>query len=327
VDNGLNKIIGMNMNYVLGDNAVSYFVSYVLDIPLIKHKTLEKTDNNNGQEIIQPLLLDFVKEIFEDCTILDYERFYNDRGKFTSKKPKNFHNLYSLYTRGKTTTEKSYLKQLDKYQQYVSICGLGPEDSFDKLISKIKESVNKNCIDKQLLGIQSPQKLSFSDSELPFDLLVSTINLADLIELDSSGKFRKSIIENYSLDGFNLPRTDKFIYITKLQSAEDIVLAGIYKQVLATGQPYYRKTYNKNFITYECMRNIYNEDIEGNPVIDYIETTQISDNLNVTKLNGIDLIGKFSQWQENTTLETIYTQCMELKEFYNNTKNNHKKVL
>jgi hypothetical protein len=97
--------------------------------------------------------------------------------------------------------------------------------------------------------------------------------LADLIELDSSGKFRKSIIENYSLDGFNLPRTDKFIYITKLQSAEDIVLAGIYKQVLTTGQPYYRKTYNKNFITYECMRNIYNEDIEGNPVIDYIETT------------------------------------------------------
>tara|TARA_R110000824_G_scaffold247750_1_gene436811 strand:+ start:1504 stop:2451 length:948 start_codon:yes stop_codon:yes gene_type:complete len=315
------------MEYVLGNNQVSYFVSYVLNIPLVKHKTLEKMDSNHGQEIIPPTLFDFVKNIFNECSILDYERFYNDRGKFTSKKPKNFSNLYSLYTRGKTTPETSYLKQLDKYQKYVSIQGLGPEDSFKLLFKKIEESVNKNCIDKQLISIEYPQKLSFSDLEITFKRLISTINLVDLVELDSSGKIRNSIIDNYSLDGFNLPHTDKFIYVCKLQSEEDIVLSGIYKQVLATGQPYYRKTYNKNIVIYECMRNIYDKAIDGNEIINYIETTQISDNLDIQKVIGIDLIGKFSQWKENTSLETIYSRCMELKEFYNIGENNHKKVL
>jgi len=75
------------------------------------------------------------------------------------------------------------------------------------------------------------------------------------------------------------------------------------------------------------MRNIYDKAIDGNEIINYIETTQISDNLDIQKVIGIDLIGKFSQWKENTSLETIYSRCMELKEFYNIGENNHKKVL
>ena len=74
------------------------------------------------------------------------------------------------------------------------------------------------------------------------------------------------------------------------------------------------------------MRNIYNQQIEGNTILKYSETTQISASLNVGRSLGIDLIGKFSQWKENTTLDTIYNQCMELKEFYTIGENNHKKV-
>ena len=75
------------------------------------------------------------------------------------------------------------------------------------------------------------------------------------------------------------------------------------------------------------MKNIYSKDIEGNTIKKYIESSQISDNLNINKILGIDLVGKFSEWNENTTLETIYTRAMELKEFYSSSENNHKKVL
>tara|TARA_R110002020_G_scaffold82359_6_gene203844 strand:- start:5848 stop:6795 length:948 start_codon:yes stop_codon:yes gene_type:complete len=314
------------MKYVLGYNTVSYFMAYVLDIPLIKHKTLEELDRNHGADLIPSNLLQFTSNIFKDCKIEEYERFYNDRGRFTSKQPKNFHNLYSLYTRGKTNVEKSYLNQLEKYQKYVSINGLNAEDSFNALLEKIKESVNKTIIDNQLTGIDIQEKELIGQPDIKFTNLVSTINLVDLSELDKSGAIRKSIVKNYNLEGFNLPHNDKFIYCCKLESTEDKTLAGIYKQVLATGQPYYRKTYNKDSILYECMRNIYNKQIEGNTILKYSETTQISDNLNIGRSLGIDLIGKFSQWKENTTLDTIYNQCMELKEFYTIGENNHKKV-
>ena len=147
------------MKYVLGDNSVSYLVSYLLNIPLVKHKTLEELDRNHGPDIIPTQLVEICKEFFEDCSVLEYERFYDDRGKFTSNRPKNFYKLYCLYTRGKTNIEDSYIKQLDKYQKYVSINGLGPEESYNLLIDKIKENVNKNCIDKQLLEIDIKGRL------------------------------------------------------------------------------------------------------------------------------------------------------------------------
>ena len=62
-------------------------------------------------------------------------------------------------------------------------------------------------------------------------------------------------------------------------------------------------------------------------IIDYAESTQITDNLLVKKIMGIDLVGKFSEWNENTTLETIYHRAQQLQEFYTLNKNNHKKVL
>jgi len=75
------------------------------------------------------------------------------------------------------------------------------------------------------------------------------------------------------------------------------------------------------------MKNIYDKNLEGNKILDYIESTQISDNLLINKVLGIDLVGKFSEWNENTTLESLYIRANQLQEFYTLDKNNHKKVL
>ena len=37
----------------------------------------------------------------------------------------------------------------------------------------------------------------------------------------------------------------------------------------------------------------------------------------MNKVLGIDLVGKFSEWKDNCTLETIYHTSKQLKEFYN----------
>ena len=314
------------MNYILGDNTVSYLVSYLLNVPLVKYKTLENLDRNHGPDAIPPILINICKHFFKDCSISEYERFYDDRGKCTSNRPKNFYKLYCLYTRGKTNVENSYLYQLEKYQKYVSINGKGPEGSFELLVEKIKESVNKTCIDETLQQIDIKGKLIFSDREVDFDRIISTINIVDLVELDGSGKIRDSIIKNNGLEGFDLPYNDKFIYICSLDSDDDKILSGIYKQVLATGRPYFRKTYVGDKIFYDCMRNIYEGKIEDNEVIEYVETTQISDNLDIKRVMGIDMLGKFAQWKEGVTLETIYNDCLELKEFYGDSEKNHKKV-
>tara|TARA_R100001082_G_scaffold80686_1_gene47724 strand:+ start:97 stop:1047 length:951 start_codon:yes stop_codon:yes gene_type:complete len=316
------------MNYVIGNNAVSYFLAYLLEnTTLILHKTLEELDYNAGQKIIPVSIIDLIKKEFEDYSIKEFQRFYDDRGKLTSVLPKNFENLYSLYTRGKTSVEKSYYSNVEKYCKYISINDKGPEESYDLLFKKIKESVNKRTLDKQLNSIDLTGRITVGEEVLDFDRIISTINIVDLVELENSGKIRDSITENHKLEGFNLPYNDRFVYVCSLDSGEDITLSNLYKQVLATGKPYFRKTYIGKKIIYESMRNIYDKDIEGNKILDYIESTQISDNLRIKKVMGIDLVGKFSEWNENINLESLYQRAHELKEFYNFSENNHKKVL
>ena len=279
------------------------------------------------QNTIQDLEQRLLEADNEDFSIKEFQRFYDDRGKQTSVQPKNFGKLYSLYTRGKTITEDSYKNTYSKYEKYVSINGLGPEDSYRLFFKKIKESANKNTIDSSIKSIEVSGNIHLETESLQFERIISTMNIVDLAELDSSGNIRDSIVNNNSLEGFDLPYNDRFIYVCSLESHEDKTLSKLYKQVLVTGKPYYKKTYMKDNIIIESMRNIYQKDIEGNTIINYTESTQISDNLNINKCMGIDLVGKFSEWNENTTLETIYFRAKQLQEFYNNIENNHKKVL
>ena len=316
------------MDYILGNNAVGYFLTYLLkNTTLILHKTLEELDYNAGQKIIQPSLLKIVQQEFDNVSVLEFQRFYDDRGKCTSVIPKNFEKLYSLYTRGKTTVEESYYNNFQRYVKFISIDNNGPEKSYDLFFAKIKEIVNKRTIDKQITSIDLTGSIQIGEEALNFEKILSTINIVDLVELENSGKLRDFITENNKLEGFDLPFNDKFVYICSLDSSEDKTLSKLYKQVLATGKPYFRKTYIEDKIIYESMRNIYEKYIEENKILDYIESTQISDNLRINKAMGIDLVGKFSEWNEDISLETIYKRSQELKEFYNFSENNHKKVL
>ena len=95
--------------YIIGNNDVSYFLGYLFpETTVILHQTLEELDYNCGPKIIQPSLISIIRQEFDTLEIQEFERFYIDRGKCTSILPKNFENLYALYTRGKTLVEESY---------------------------------------------------------------------------------------------------------------------------------------------------------------------------------------------------------------------------
>ena len=86
----------MHNNYILGDNIVGYFLAYLLEnTTLILHKTLEELDYNSGPKIIPVSLLPLVSKHFKDTKILEFERFYDDRGNSTTVMPKNFGKLYN----------------------------------------------------------------------------------------------------------------------------------------------------------------------------------------------------------------------------------------
>ena len=70
---------------------------------------------------------------------------------------------------------------------------MGPEESYDLLFKKIKESVNKRTLDKQLNSIDLTGRITVGEEVLDFDRIISTINIVDLVELENSGKIRDSI--------------------------------------------------------------------------------------------------------------------------------------
>ena len=119
---------------------------------------------------------------------------------------------------------------------------MGPEDSYNLLFEKIKKHVNNRVIDSQIENLDISGKIYIEDKILEFERIISTINVVDLVDLDSTGKIRNSIIENNNLERLELPYNDKFIYVCSLEFEEDKTLSNLYKQVLVTGKPYFKKT-------------------------------------------------------------------------------------
>ena len=237
------------MKYIIGNNDASWFLLYLLeDTKLILHKTLEELDYNSGPKLIYPSLIGLVKKEFEDATILEFERFYDDRGKCTSVMPKNFEKLYSLYTRGKTTVEESYNNNYSKYQKFISINSMGPEDSYDVFFKKIKEITNDRIIDKSISEIDLTGTISLDTDVINFEKIISTINIIDLVELEKSGKIRNSIIDNNNLDEEILNRFMDLKFFSDIPSVKEKVLDWLNDPKLNGG---YKEGYNGLKIQYD----------------------------------------------------------------------------
>ena len=318
------------MKYVIGNNLVATIAAYLL--PNVKHiKPIDKDlDSCNIETFYIPYYcLDFVKLVFPGAKIEKYElrTMYDMRKTLSAVKPKNFDQIYTLYTRGKTNVEKEYLRTISQTIEVISINGESPLQSLVILYEELEKLTAHKCeiIDVQSIDVKNKLIRLSDDKEYIYDKLLFTSELTKLISLDSS-KVIKSIIEQNYTPGekFSLPVIDRYIYKCKLENKNDLEISKLFDQIATVGKPWFRKIFYNGTVVYESLKQIFEDKIEDNTVIKYIEESQITDTLGIQKVSGIDLLGKCSEWNNSIGFGHVIRRCNSLIEYYSDDEKNHK---
>ena len=318
------------MKYVIGNNLVATIAAYLL--PNVKHiKPIDKDlDSWNIETFYIPYYcLDFVKLVFPGAKIEKYElrTMYDMRKTLSAVKPKNFDQIYTLYTRGKTNVEKEYLRTISQTIEVISINGESPLQSLVILYEELEKLTARKCeiIDVQSIDVKNKLIRLSDDKEYIYDKLLFTSELTKLISLDSS-KVIKSIIEQNYTPGekFSLPVIDRYIYKCKLENKNDLEISKLFDQIATVGKPWFRKIFYNGTVVYESLKQIFEDKIEDNTVIKYIEESQITDTLGIQKVSGIDLLGKCSEWNNSIGFGHVIRRCNSLIEYYSDDEKNHK---
>ena len=318
------------MKYVIGNNLVATIAAYLL--PNVKHiKPIDKDlDSWNIETFYIPYYcLDFVKLVFPGAKIEKYElrTMYDMRKTLSAVKPKNFDQIYTLYTRGKTNVEKEYLRTISQTIEVISINGESPLQSLVILYEELEKLTAHKCeiIDVQSIDVKNKLIRLSDDKEYIYDKLLFTSELTKLISLDSS-KVIKSIIEQNYTPGekFSLPVIDRYIYKCKLENKNDLEISKLFDQIATVGKPWFRKIFYNGTVVYESLKQIFEDKIEDNAVIKYIEESQITDTLGIQKVSGIDLLGKCSEWNNSIGFGHVIRRCNSLIEYYSDDEKNHK---
>ena len=318
------------MKYVIGNNLVATMAAYLL--PNVKHiKPIDRDlDSWNIETFYIPYYcLDFVKLVFPGANIVKYEMrtMYDMRETLSAVKPKNFDQIYTLYTRGKTNVEKEYLRTISETLEVISINGESPLNSLIILYEELEKLTAHKCenIDIDSIDIRNKLIRLSDEKEYIYDKLLFTSGLPKLISLDSSNSVKDIIEQNYTPGvKFTLPVIDKYIYKCKLENENDIEISKLFDQIATVGKPWFRKIFYNGSVVYESLKQIFEDKIENNTVNEYIEESQITDTLGIQKVSGIDLLGKCSEWNNSIGFGHVIRRCNSLLEYYSDDEKNHK---
>ena len=317
------------MKYVIGNNLVTQIATYILPSVRQLNCGTDYDDWNIGTFYIPYYCLDFVQKVVPGAQLAKYElrTMYDMRNTLSAVKPKNFDQIYKLYTRGKVNVETEYLNGISDVIDVVSINGESPLRSLIILRDELKR-LNKNKIENvKIKEIDVKQRLIKLDGgkEYLYSNLLYTSDLTSLLSLDKNHLVEKYIEQNYATtDTFSLPVVDKYVYHCKLENENDIEISKIFGQIATVGKPWFRKIFYNGNIVYESLKQIFEDKIEGNTVDKYLEETQITDTLGIIKVAGIDLLGKCTEWDNSVGMGHIIRRCNALLEYYGDDEKNHK---
>ena len=317
------------MKYVIGNNLVTEMATYLL--PGVKQINCgtDFDEWNIGTFYIPYYCLDFVSKVFPGAQLTKYElrTMYDMRNTLSAVKPKNFDQIYKLYTRGKVNVENEYLNDISEVIDVVSINGESPMRSLIILFSELKRLNKEKAEHVNIREIDVKQRLIklHDEREYLYNNLIYTSDLTSLISLDKNHIIENYIHQNYSTDDiFSLPVVDKYTYRCKLENENDIEISKIFSQIATVGKPWFRKIFYNGYVVYESLKQIFEDKIEENTVEKYIEETQITDTLGIIKVAGIDLLGKCSEWDNSVGIGHIIRRCNSLLEYYGDDEKNHK---
>ncbi len=317
------------MKYVIGNNLVTQIATYLL--PSVKQLNCETDydDWNIGTSYIPYYCLDFVQKVLPGAQLSKYElrTMYDMRNTLSAVKPKNFDQIYKLYTRGKINVENEYLNCISDIIDVVSINGESPMRSLLILHDELKRKNADKIESVEISEIDVEQRLIRlkNEKEYLYNKLIYTSDLPSLIGLDKKHTVEKYIEQNYATDEtFSLPVVDKYVYHCKLENENDKEISKIFGQIATVGKPWFRKIFYNGNVVYESLKQIFEDKIEGNTVEKYLEETQITDTLGIIKVAGIDLLGKCTEWDNSVGMGHIIRRCNSLLEYYGDDEKNHK---
>lgn len=289
------------MNYILGGGVAGlisafYLNDYViidqnplgqLNLPFIPGPRIIKSNENS---------ISFIKKLgieFQEKKVLVG---YTENGhKLLDDLTDQFKKDYSLITRNTDKVESSFLSSSEKE---ITILTDGTDLFYNKVFEKCYELVADRIIKSKVISINTKSKTIQTDNELmDYEHVISTLNLKILTK-----------ILNIDNEVINLNCLKKHFVQCSYDNDYDINIASKnYHYIYSTNKQYTRKTYFKDYIVYEMCEENDSSHIESNKVINRICNVpiQIQNSLDIRNLHGIDLIGRYAQWNHSIKANEI----------------------
>jgi hypothetical protein len=235
-----------------------------------------------------------------------YDEFENDIYDYATER---FKKQYSKITRNKTEYEKSFMSESKNFiENYVLYDGENKiEDSYKKVFELVYSLVKDRVIDTKVTSIHKdltvelaawphPQKQRYKNviSTIPFPKLLSLFNI------NEENKY-ETIKKNF--------------YVCSYDNEYEKNISKKYSYVYSINRKYTRKTYFKDYITYESVKKINSKHIDKNKIIFSVLDLpiQIKNSSNMNKFNNITLIGRYAQWNHSVKLQDVIKRVIECK--------------
>lgn len=222
-----------------------------------------------------------------------------------SEADQKFKEEYSFITRGTTKIETSFLSSGEnEIEVFASENG---DDLYYKVFAVLTDLLKDRIVGANVSSINTKNRtvgveINDAKCDLMYDDIVSTLNINIMFKL-------------LNLEPLNLAASKKHFIQCEFTNPEDIENAKKYHYIYSCNRIYTRKTYFKdnfrNYIVYEFCQP-YEEildvpSIQGNKVIKHINNIpiQINNSIDFRNIQGIDLVGRFAQWNHSIKANEI----------------------
>jgi len=227
---------------------------------------------------------------------------YSTNGDTLVENNTAFKEKYSKWTRGTSKIESSFLSS---GESQIEIFTDGSNDFYNKVFQKLYDTVKNQIISATVKEINVKSKVIKTDADsYVYKNLISTINLKILCKL-------------LNIDEIVPKTTDKNFVCCSYNNKRDKELSEKYHYIYCINGIYSRKTYFENYIVYETLIPFKDDidNIDGNKIIGKANNLpiQIVNSIDIRNLKGIELLGRFAQWNHSI-------KATELIEYYE-TKN------
>jgi len=201
----------------------------------------------------------------------------------------NFKQIYAEKTHNTKKLEKSFLSSGSSIIYCLSD---GTDEFYNNVFKKVYEIVRKRNVvtNSAITNIDLKNKLMQTKfDEFEYVNCISTLNLKIFCKLAQ-------------IDDIHPQSSNKHFVFCTYNNERDVELSKRFSYIYSITGWYTRKTYFKNYISYELSAPYENfSNAEGNKVIGkfYNAPFQIVNSIDIRNIGGIEMLGRYAQWNHS----------------------------